>query len=87
MVEIATKTIKIGQNQAKRTKLAKKVLSTPSLKPKMLFSILALVKNHFVKVLLEKSSCLQSFSEFGSFPFFVKFNDKRCRYPRKHPPA
>ena len=62
MVETATKTIKIGQ---KRTKLGKKVLGTrfrtPSPKPKMLFSILRLVRNHFIKVLLEKNSYLQSF--------------------------
>ena len=87
MVEIATKTIKIGQNQTKTDEIGqKKVLGTrfrmPNRKPKMLFSILTLVRNHFIKVLSEKN---QSFWEFGSFPFFVKFNDKKCRYPRKHP--
>ena len=46
-------------------------------KPKILFNIFALVRNHFNKVLSEKKSYLQSFGEFGSFPFFVKFNDKK----------
>ena len=89
MVEIATKTIKIGQNQAKRMKFGKKVLGTrfrtPNPKPKMLFSIFTLVRNLFIKVLSEKKLYLQSFWEFGSFLFFVKFNDKKGRYPRKHP--
>ena len=89
MVEIATKTIKIGQNQEKRMKFGKKVLGTrfrtPNAKPKMLFSIFTLVRNLFIKVLSEKKLYLQSFWEFGSFLFFVKFNDKKGRYPRKHP--
>ena len=76
----------MGKIRQKRTKLAKKVLRTPNPKSKILFSILTLARNHFIKVLLEKNSYLQSFWEFGSFPFFVKFNGKRCRYPRKHPP-
>ena len=39
-----------------------------------------------LKFYWKKNSYLQSFWEFDSFPFFVKFNGKRCRYPRKHPP-
>ena len=90
MVEIATKTIKIGQNQTKTDEIGqKKVLGTrfrmPNRKPKMLFSTLTLVRNHFIKVLSEKNSYSSIFLGIGSFLFFVKFNDKKCRYPRKHP--
>ena len=44
----------------------------PNPKPKILFNIFALVRNHLIKVLSEKNSYLQSFGEFGSFPFFCK---------------
>ena len=33
----------------------------PNPKPKILFSILTLVKNHYIKVLSDKNSYLQSF--------------------------
>ena len=63
MSEIVTKAIKIGQSQAKRTKLGKKVLGTrfrtPDPKLKMLFSILILLKNHFI--LSKKNLYPQSF--------------------------
>ena len=63
MTEIVTKAIKIGQSQAKRTKLGKKVLGTrfrtSNPKLKMLFSILTLLKNHFI--LSKKNLYPQSF--------------------------
>ena len=36
-------------------------LDMPNPKPKILFSILILVKNHYIKVLSDKNSYLQSF--------------------------
>ena len=36
-------------------------LDMPNPKPKILFSILTLVKNHYIKVLSDKNSYLQSF--------------------------
>ena len=77
MVEIATKTIKIGQNQTKTDEIGqKKVLGTrfrmPIPKPKMLFSILTLVRNHFIKVLSEKNSNSSIFLGIWEFSVFCK---------------
>ena len=57
------------------SKLGKKVLGTrldmPNHKPKILFSILTLVKNHYIKVLPDKNSYLQWCESLVVFRFFA----------------
>ena len=76
MVEIATKTIKIGQNQARTDEIGQKSpgneVQNAHPKPKMLFSTLTLVRNHFIKVLSEKNSYSSIFLGIWEFSVFCK---------------
>ena len=88
MAKIATKTIKIGKIRQKGTKLGEKVLETRfrtrNPKPKMYLVFWHLLGTILLKF-YQKKIHIFNLLEFGSFPFFVKFNDKKCRYLRKHP--
>ena len=57
----------------------------PILNLKCYLVFLHLLGTFLLKFYQKKKLYLQSFWEFGSFLFFVKFNDKKGRYPRKHP--
>ena len=70
---------KSGKNEQNQTmvKIGKKIpgnevrYDMPNPKPKILFSILTLVKNHYIKVLPDKNSCLQWCESLALFCFFA----------------
>ena len=65
---------------------AKKVWSEcPALNIKCYLVCWHLLGTILLKFYLKKIQIFNLFWEFGSFPFLVKFNDKKCKYPRKHP--